>query len=84
MVYRADRQDPGCPGKTGILQHTIIIFTGDHGDGLPRSKRTVYESGVKVPLNNLADDPKYQAVRNELRSTLDNWMQDIRDLGFTP
>jgi hypothetical protein len=44
----------------------------------------VYESGVKVSLNNLADDPKYQAVRNELRSTLDNWMQDIRDLGFTP
>lgn len=33
-----------------LLESTILIFTGDHGNGLPRGKRTVYESGVKVPL----------------------------------
>ncbi|MHA7820250.1 MAG: sulfatase-like hydrolase/transferase [Erythrobacter sp.] len=34
----------------GLLDETIVIVTTDHGDGLPRMKRTVYDSGIKVPL----------------------------------
>lgn len=34
----------------GLLEKTIVIWTTDHGDGLPRAKRTVYESGLHVPL----------------------------------
>jgi arylsulfatase A-like enzyme len=34
----------------GLYENSIIIFTTDHGDGLPRAKRTVYESGTHVPL----------------------------------
>lgn len=34
----------------GLLEKTIVIWTTDHGDGLPRAKRTVYESGTHVPL----------------------------------
>ena len=34
----------------GLLDETIVIVTTDHGDGLPRAKRTLYESGLKVPL----------------------------------
>ncbi len=34
----------------GLLERTIIIWTTDHGDGLPRAKRSVYDSGLHVPL----------------------------------
>jgi len=34
----------------GVLEDTIVIFTTDHGDGLPRAKRELYDSGLKVPL----------------------------------
>ena len=36
--------------EDGLLEKTIIFFFSDHGDGLPRSKRWVYDSGIKVPL----------------------------------
>lgn len=34
----------------GVLDNTIVILTGDHGDGLPRVKRAVFASGLQVPL----------------------------------
>ncbi|PSQ81619.1 MAG: sulfatase, partial [Bacteroidetes bacterium QS_1_65_9] len=34
----------------GLLDETIVFFFGDHGSGLPRMKRTVYDSGIQVPL----------------------------------
>jgi len=34
----------------GLLEDTIVIWTTDHGDGLPRAKRELYDSGLKVPL----------------------------------
>ncbi len=34
----------------GLADSTIVIWTTDHGDGLPRSKRELYDSGIKVPM----------------------------------
>jgi len=34
----------------GLADRTIVFFWGDHGRGLPRGKRFVYDSGLKVPL----------------------------------
>lgn len=34
----------------GLLENTILIVSTDHGDGLPRMKRSLYDSGLKVPL----------------------------------
>ncbi len=34
----------------GLMDNTIIFFWGDHGDGLPRAKRWLYDSGLHVPL----------------------------------
>ncbi|MCR9270030.1 MAG: sulfatase-like hydrolase/transferase [Hyphomonadaceae bacterium] len=36
--------------REGLLDRTIIIVSSDHGDGLPRMKRSLYDSGLHVPL----------------------------------
>lgn len=36
--------------KAGELENTIIFLWGDHGDGLPRAKRWLYDSGLNIPL----------------------------------
>lgn len=36
--------------KEGLTENTIIFFWGDHGDGLPRAKRWLYDSGLNIPL----------------------------------
>lgn len=34
----------------GLASNTVVFLTGDHGRGLSRSKRWVYDSGTHVPL----------------------------------
>jgi len=34
----------------GLAEDTIVFFYGDHGSGMPRSKRWPYHSGLHVPL----------------------------------
>ncbi len=34
----------------GLYENTIIMFWSDHGVGLPRAKRWLYDSGVHIPL----------------------------------
>ena len=34
----------------GLDKNTIVMFWGDHGEGLPRGKRWIYDSGIHVPL----------------------------------
>jgi len=34
----------------GLTEDTIIFYYGDHGPGIPRSKRLPYNSGLAVPL----------------------------------
>jgi uncharacterized sulfatase len=34
----------------GLAENTIVFFYGDHGAGMPRSKRWPYNSGLQVPL----------------------------------
>lgn len=36
--------------EDGLLENTIIIWSTDHGDGLPRAKRSLYDTGIKVPM----------------------------------
>jgi uncharacterized sulfatase len=37
-------------GEQGLAENTIVFFYGDHGRGLSRAKRWVYDSGIHVPL----------------------------------
>jgi N-sulfoglucosamine sulfohydrolase len=34
----------------GLADNTIVIWTTDHGDALPRAKRSVYDTGLLIPL----------------------------------
>ncbi len=36
--------------EAGLRENTIVIFWSDHGVGLPRAKRWLYDSGLRVPL----------------------------------
>jgi len=36
--------------EDGLADSTVVFFFGDHGRGLTRGKRWVYESGIQVPL----------------------------------
>ncbi|MBV5314183.1 MAG: sulfatase-like hydrolase/transferase [Prolixibacteraceae bacterium] len=36
--------------REGEADNTIVFFWGDHGDGLPRAKRWLYDSGLNIPL----------------------------------
>ena len=33
-----------------LLDSTIVVFYADHGGPLPRQKRLIYDSGIKVPM----------------------------------
>ena len=36
--------------EDGLRDSTIIFYYGDHGSGMPRSKRWPYDSGLRVPM----------------------------------
>ncbi|MGC9327546.1 MAG: sulfatase family protein, partial [Candidatus Hinthialibacter sp.] len=36
--------------EDGLAEDTIIFYYGDHGAGMPRSKRWPYNSGLRVPM----------------------------------
>jgi N-sulfoglucosamine sulfohydrolase len=56
----------------GLADNTMVFFWGDHGRGLPRAKRWIYDSGIHVPL--IVRRPGGQdagAVNEELVSLID-------------
>lgn len=36
--------------REGLKEDTIVFFWADHGQGIPRGKRTLWDTGLKVPL----------------------------------
>lgn len=51
--------------KEGLADNTIIFFWGDHGDGLPRAKRWLYDSGLNIPLIIRFPDSKNAGIVND-------------------
>ena len=39
-----------CLKAEGLDEDTLVIFTGDHGPGLPLAKGTLYDPGIKISL----------------------------------
>jgi arylsulfatase A-like enzyme len=58
--------------EDGVLDDTIVIITSDHGDGLPRMKRAIYDAGLRVPLIvRLPHSSEAGAERKQLISFVD-------------
>ena len=36
--------------EDGLDQDTVVFFYSDHGSGMPRHKRTLFDSGMRVPM----------------------------------
>jgi N-sulfoglucosamine sulfohydrolase len=59
-----------------IADNTIVFYWSDHGDGTPRGKRSLYDSGLRVPLmirwpKSLGSTIPPGTVRDELVSFID-------------
>ncbi|QDT13055.1 sulfatase-like hydrolase/transferase [Planctomycetes bacterium K23_9] len=65
-----------------VYDDTIIFFWSDHGVGLPRAKRWLYDSGTRVPL--VVRIPDAFQVDGQGRSgTVDDRLIDTTDFGQT-
>jgi len=62
--------------EDGLADDTVVIWTTDHGDGFPRAKRAVYDSGLNVPL--IVRMPNGSGA-----GTIDDRMISFVDLGPT-
>ena len=51
--------------EDGELENTIIFWYSDHGGPLPRQKRLLYDSGMKVPMIIRFPDKKGANTRND-------------------
>ena len=36
--------------EDGLTDNTIVVLWSDHGEGLPRGKRWLYDAGIRIPL----------------------------------
>ncbi|TDN96640.1 sulfatase [Sunxiuqinia elliptica] len=71
--------------EDGLLEKTIIFFFSDHGGPLPRGKREIYDSGLRVPF--IARFPhrfKAGTVSEELISFVDLAPSMLSLAGITP
>ena len=69
----------------GLADRTIVIFSGDHGDGLPHAKRCLYDTGLHVPLVvRFPDGRGAGTVRDDLVSFVDLAPTILRLAGLEP
>lgn len=65
----------------GLADSTIVIWTTDHGDGLPRAKRDLYEAGIRVPM--IIRWPEAFRPAHIAPGTLDHRLMSFVDLAPT-
>ena len=54
-----------------LYENTIIFFFSDHGGPFPRYKRSIYETGLRVPMIAKWIDDTYRGNTNQLVSFVD-------------
>ena len=66
----------------GLYDDTIIFFWSDHGVGLPRAKRWLYDSGTHIPLV-IRTPKKLRAERQGKEGSIDDQLISSIDFGPT-
>lgn len=68
--------------EDGLADDTIVFFWSDHGVGLPRAKRWLYDSGCRVPL--IVRIPEgFRVDEQGVPGTSDDQLISLIDLGPT-
>ncbi|HEX6961222.1 MAG TPA: sulfatase-like hydrolase/transferase [Lacipirellula sp.] len=68
--------------EAGLADETIVVFWSDHGAGLPRAKRWLYDSGLRVPLV-VRIPEKYRDLRPGAAGSRSDRLVSLIDLGPT-
>ena len=63
----------------GLSENTIVIFYSDHGAGVPRHKRWLYDSGLRIPLI-VYLPPQYQDLSPHKAGTKSDELVSFIDL----
>jgi len=70
--------------KSGLADNTIVFFYGDHGSGMPRSKRWCYNSGLNVSITvQIPERFRQLAAKDYVPGALNNRLVSFVDLGPT-
>lgn len=67
--------------SSGELENTFVFFWSDHGNGLPRAKRWLYDSGTRVPL--IVRVPEKWRTSRDQTGVIDDRLVSLLDLGPT-
>ncbi|MFN5899159.1 MAG: sulfatase, partial [Planctomyces sp.] len=67
----------------GLADETIVMFWSDHGNGLPRAKRWIYDSGVRVPLIVRVPEKYREWAGAGMAGSRDERLVSLLDLGPT-
>jgi len=68
--------------ETGEYENTIIMYWSDHGVGLPRAKRWLYDSGTRVPFI-VRMPEKFRTESQGQPGTIDDQLVNSTDFGPT-
>jgi uncharacterized sulfatase len=68
--------------QAGLYEDTIIFIWSDHGNGLPRAKRWLYDSGTLVPLI-VRIPEKFRINKQGIPNTTDDQLVNLIDLAPT-
>ncbi len=68
--------------EAGLADDTIVFFWSDHGVGLPRAKRWIYDSGMVVPLI-VSVPPGFRQEGQGRPGTTEDRLVSLMDLGPT-
>ncbi|MCA9061244.1 MAG: sulfatase-like hydrolase/transferase, partial [Planctomycetaceae bacterium] len=66
----------------GLADNTIVVFWSDHGNGFPRAKRWIYDSGTHVPMIVRIPESLRNAGQGQ-PGTVDDRLINLIDLGPT-